>query len=142
MQMTLNKAYPIAGVYAQSWHYTLVSAMGPLITLLQSCCFYFAIKRKHRYTLYPFLFASVYVETLSGIMNIRNANDLGRIGETLHLGLFTLPTIAVAIHLWLLVLTSIKEKYRVGQIVSTLLWVLLFSSIWILLNNQMPIILL
>lgn len=45
MRMTLNTVFPIAGKYNKDWHYPLISAVGPLITLLQAIIFYLIIKR-------------------------------------------------------------------------------------------------
>ena len=55
MIMTLNIAYPAKLSYDKDWHYTLISAVGPLITLLQALIIYLIIKRTSRRNLYPFL---------------------------------------------------------------------------------------
>lgn len=136
MGMSLNKAYPLAGGYLRDSHYTIISAVGPAVTLLQTVFFFILIKLYRNYFLYPFLFAGAFLETLSGVMNYRHANDLGRISENFDLGIFTIPAIAVAIHLYLLYRTSKREKYSGNQIMWTFLLVLTFSSVWILLNNR------
>ena len=136
MAMTLNIAYPLSGSFAEEWQYTLVSAVGPLITLLQTIVVYFLIRTTSNKNLYPLLFSSFYLELLSGIMNFRHANDLGRISTTFGLGLFTIPLIFVLIHFFFLYKTSTREKYTVKFNGLTLLWILLFSSIWILTNQQ------
>jgi len=142
MRMTLNKAYPLSGAFKETWHYTLVSAIGPVITLIQSFCAFSIIKNTHNKQFYPFLFSSFYLEFLSGVMNFRNANDLGRISETFGLGLFTIPIIIVLIHSFLLVKTTRREKYSRKFILFTFLLVLVVSSLWILVNNRFHVVLL
>lgn len=142
MQMTLNKAYPLSGVYSKGWHYTLISATGPLATLLQSLFVFLLIRRLHKKTFYPFLLSAFYLELLSGVMNFRHANDLGRISLNFHLGLYTVPVVFVLLHSLLAWKIILNEKYSVRFTGWTFLLVLLFSSAWILLNNQFHIVLL
>jgi hypothetical protein len=139
MGMSLNKAYPLSGAYREQWHYTLDSAVGPAITLIQTICFFLLIRKYHNRLLFPFLFGSFYLELLSGIMNYRHANDLGRISQTFHLGLFTIPVIVVAMHSFFLYRTICSERYSFRFVVWTFFLVLVFSSIWVLLNNKFHI---
>lgn len=142
MVMTLNVAYPLPRFFNKDWHYTLVSAVGPLVTLLQSLVFYLLIKVRSRKTLYPFLFSAFYLELLSGIMNLRHPNDLGRISESFGIGLLTIPVIFILVHFFLVYKTSTRERYSIKFNLLTLLWVLIFSSAWILTNNKFHVILL
>lgn len=142
MIMTLNKAYPVNLSYSEDWHYTLISAVGPLTTLLQAFVVYIIIRRTSRSYIYPLLFSCFYVELLSGIMNFRNANDLGRISRTFNLGFFTIPLFFIAIHFLMVYTTSIREKYTTKFNLVTLLWTLLFSSGWILINQRFNVIIL
>jgi hypothetical protein len=142
MRMTLNTAYPIAGKYTKDWHYTVISCVGPLITLLQAIIFYVLIKQNSNKNLYPFLLSCFYLELLSGIMNFRNPNDLGRIGVYLNIGLFTLPILFTSLHFLLTYKTSKRENYNRKFILTTLLLIIIFSSIWILTNQKYKVILL
>jgi hypothetical protein len=139
MEMTLNKVFPLKGSYDKNWHYTLISATGPLVTLLQTLTVFLLIKRTSNSNLYPFLFTSFYLELLSGVMNFSSPNDLGRISRTFNLGLFTIPIAFILCHLILTYKISIKEKYSGKFILKTLLLVILFSSIWILANQKFNI---
>jgi FtsH-binding integral membrane protein len=141
MRMTLNTGYPIAGKYDQAWHYAVISAVGPLITLLQAIIFYYLIKKYSNRNLYPFLFTTFYLVLLSGIVGYRNPNDLGRIGNYLNIGLFTLPIIFIIIHYIMLHQTSKRENYDRKFNVLTLLLIILFSSVWILTNQKFKVIL-
>jgi hypothetical protein len=142
MIMTLNTAYPAKLSYDKDWQYTLISAVGPLITLLQALIIYLMIKKTSRIIIYPFLFSCFYLELVSGIMNYRNANDLGRISRSFNLGLFTLPLIFIAIHFIMIYTTSVREKYTSKFNLITFLWILLFSSFWILINKRFNVIIL
>lgn len=139
MRMTLNTGYPVAGKYNQDWHYPIISAVGPLTTLLQAIIFFFLIKKYSNRNLYPFLFICFYLELLSSIMTFRNPNDLGRIGSYLNIGLFTLPVLFTAIHFTLLYKTSKRENYERKFVVTTLLLIILFSSMWILTNQKFKV---
>lgn len=141
MRMTLNSGYPIAGKYKEDWHYPLISAMGPLITLLQAIVFFFLIKRSANKHLYPFLFTCFYMELLSGILTFRRPNDLGRIGMYLDIGLFTLPILFIATHFVLVYLTSKRDHHERKFILITLLLVIVFSSIWIGINQKFKVVL-
>ncbi|HUR09812.1 MAG TPA: hypothetical protein VM012_00495 [Flavitalea sp.] len=141
MIMTLNTAYPAKLSYDQNWHYTFISAAGPLITLVQAYTVYLIIKKTSHINWFPFLFSCFYVELLSGIMNYRNPNDLGRISRTFHLGLFTLPLIFIFLHFILVYKTSVRQKYTKKFVLVTIFWILLFSSLWILINQRMNVLL-
>lgn len=141
MVMTLNTAYPGKLSYDKDWHFTFISAVGPLITLLQGFVFYLLIKKTHRKNLFPFLFSCFYVELLSGIMNVSKPNDLGRIGRSFELGLFTLPVIFILIHLFMMYRTSRREQYSRNFLIFSFIMILIFSSIWILTNQQINIVL-
>lgn len=140
--MTLNVAYPYPPSYNKDWHYTLISAVGPLVTLLQALIFYILIKSRSRKIFYPFLFSAFYLELLSGIMNLRHPNDLGRISESFGIGLLTIPVAFILVHFFLVYITSTRKGYTGKFNLWTLLWVLIFSSAWILVNNKFHVILL
>ena len=142
MVMTLNKCYPVNMSYTHNWHYTLISATGPIITLFQSLLVYFLLKQTSQKNWYPFLFTCFYLELLSGVMNFRNPNDLGRISRSFNLGLLTIPLIFILIHFFILYKTSVREKYTVTFNLLTLLWVILFSSVWILVNQKFNVVIL
>jgi len=142
MHMTLNKAFPLAGSFTRDWHYTLVSAVGPAITLCQALFVYGLIRRSAQKYGYPFLFAAFYLELLSGVMNLSHPNDLGRISVVAGLGLLTIPAVFVAIHGLLVYRTASREQYNLSFNIQTLLWIILFSSVWILVNQKFNVVIL
>jgi hypothetical protein len=141
MRMTLNTGYPVALKYNKDWHFAVVSSVGPLVTLLQAIIFYLLIRRYSNRNLYPFLFTCFYLELLSGILTFRNPNDLGRIGVYLNIGLFTLPTLFIIIHFLLVYRTCKRENYKWRFILTTLFFVILFSSLWVGVNQLHQVIL-
>lgn len=141
MVMTLNKCYPKASKWDTLNHFMTVSAVGPIITLITSILIFLIIRFKGNKYWFALLFACFYLELLSGVMNYRNPNDLGRISEYLNIGLYTLSVIFVSIHGWLLYTTIIQNQYSRTFVLQTLLWILIFSSIWIISNQKFKIVL-
>ncbi len=135
MIMTLNSGWPAKGFYDEQWHYTLISAVGPGITLIQAILFFFILKNRSNKYLYPFLIAPFFLELMSGLMNFRKPNDLGRISTTYSLGLFTLSILFVGIYFLFIFLISKRNKYGLKFNLITVGWVSLFSIIWIGINQ-------
>ncbi|MGJ3236190.1 hypothetical protein [Marivirga sp.] len=141
MKMTLNTVYPVLSKYDSEADYMLISAIGPIITLLQTIFFFFVLKRSKNLYYFPFLFSSFYLQLLSGVMNFSKPNDLGRISFYFELGLFTIPIIVVFIHIILLLRAIKLNKIRKKSVWITVFYTILFSSIWILGNKFFKIIL-
>ena len=139
MIMTLNTCYPTTGMYAGSWHDSVISAAGPLITLGQAIVFYLLLKRNSSVLLFPFLLTCFYTRFLASVMNFISLNDEGRISSDLGLGVFTLPLLASGV-LFYLSYDTIKGKgFKTTLIVQTVLWIMLFSSILILTDQAFKI---
>ena len=142
MHMTLNSSSPIEEGYKKSWHATLISSAGPVITLLQAIVFYGLLKKTGNYLLFPFLFTAFYMRLLAGVMNLINLNDEGRVSNDLGLGTYTLPLIMTAI-LFYLVYDIIKTRGFVAKfIVGTILLIMLLSSLVILADQAWKLALL
>ena len=141
--MTLNTVYLKSGDYQKDWHWILVSAIGPLITILQAGIAYLWLSKKGwNGNLYPFIWIAFYTRVLAGVMNLFNLNDEGRISHFLGIGDFTL-SIVVSAFLGLLVF-KISKKYKPGwkYQLMTILLIMLFSSMLILGNQALNIVLL
>ena len=141
MVMTLNTGYPKASRWNTMEDYMIVGAVGPIITLITSGTIFLLIRFEGSKYWFTLLFSCFYLELLSGVLNFRHANDLGRISQYFNIGLFTLSVLFVSIHGWLLYSTILNKKYSRAFVVQTLLWILLFSSIWIMANQKFKIIL-
>ena len=130
MAMTLNTGYPVNGFYLKEWQYTVVSAAGPLFTILQALVFYFLLKRNNNYYLYPWLLIPLFMRFSAMVLSFRNPNDEARISTSLGMGMFTLPLL-VSIFLFFLVL-KINQKYSYTKrfnFISVLLIIFFYSAI-------------
>ncbi|WP_296623427.1 hypothetical protein [Marivirga sp.] len=141
MKMTLNTVYPALKAYDTQADYMLISAVGPIITLIQTVVFFLLINNSKNLYLFPFLFTSFYLQLLSGVMNFSKPNDLGRISSYFDLGLFTIPILVIILHTFLLYRAINLNQIRKKMIWITVFYVILFSSIWILGNQFFKIIL-
>ena len=141
MVMTLNSSYPVSSQYEKSWHAHIISAAGPLVTILQAIVCYFLLKKTENKLFFPFLLTCLYMRALAGIMNLINLNDEGRISQALGLGAFTIPFLVFGI-LFYLVFSAIREReYKTKLVVITALLIMLFSSILILSDQMLQLIL-
>ena len=132
MTMTLNSVSLTEGKYLKTWHETIVSAAGPVFTILQASTFYIIMRQNKDFLLYPFLFAPLYMRVLAGVMNFINLNDEGRISNTLGIGTFTLSILVCMLLLFFVFKISKKYNYTLKFQVTNLLLTMLFSSILIL----------
>lgn len=141
MIMTLNTVYPVKGSYDLPWHYTLISFMGPMTTLIQGFMIFLLIRYNHSKNLYPLLFVCFYMELLAGVMNLIHPNDLGRISISFGLPLLTLPVVFIMLQGVLLFKTTKREQYDVKFMALVFFSTMLFSSIWIWINDAHHIVL-
>jgi hypothetical protein len=135
MTMTLNSANSVTNTYLKEWHTNVVSAAGPLITLLQAVLFYFLNAHNRMERWYPFLVTPFIMRSLAGMVNIVNPNDEGRIGLSLGIGLYTI-SILLSSSLFYLV-HRISRQYNFSQKFNMITFVLiiLFTSILIMANG-------
>ena len=108
MNATLNGTNPVAGEYINEWNRKYVTLAGPLFTVLQAILFYFLITKYRKIELYPFLLFPFVMRFFAGLANFLGANDEGRLGLSLGIGLFTL-SILVCSFLLFLVYKKSKE---------------------------------
>jgi len=139
MIMTLNSTYPVDGVYVQDWHNTLISAIGPIVTVLEAVVVYILMRVKPNIYGYLFLFTCFYMRLVAGVLNIIHLNDEGRVGASLGIGVYTLPLIVSAILFGLVSHIARREHYslRFNALIAVL--VIFFSSIVILADQVMLI---
>ncbi|WP_299440002.1 hypothetical protein [uncultured Aquimarina sp.] len=112
MGMTLNSAFLLEGEYQSAWHQQLVSAAGPLFTMLQAFVIFYFIKKTNNKYWYPFLFFAFYSRVLAMIISIFNPNDEARISAWLGLGYWMLPLLVGFTLLILLIKTSKEQGYN------------------------------
>lgn len=139
MRMSLNSAGLVEGTYASNWHRLVVTAAGPVVTLLQAGIVFALLRKGSSAALYPFLFVPLYMRLMAGGMNLLSPNDEGKLSQALGLGIYTLP-ILVSLALLVLVIQAsrragFKARFQAGTVLSTML----FSSILILLDQFLNI---
>lgn len=111
--MRINAVYPVEGQNQTELHSNIISATGPLVTILQALIVFMVLRlRSWNKYLYPFLFTAFYMRFLAGLMNVIKANDEGRISAYLDLGLFTIPVLVGGI-LFLMVY-KISKTYKLS----------------------------
>jgi len=139
MGMSLNKTFPVGGSYTNAWHYQVISAAGPVFTLIEALIVFFIMQRKKIIVLYPFLFTSFYMRLFAAVISILNPNDEARISKAIGLGTYTLPIIMVAILSFLVYKISVKYHFSRKFSLINLGLVVLFSSVIILTDQYFHI---
>ena len=134
--MSLNGTSLIDGKKSPEWHNIIISASGPLVTILQGFMTFLLLRFQNwnKY-LYPLLFTAFYMRLLASLMNFINPNDEGRISAFLQIGTFTLPILVSGLLFYLVY--SISRKYKLEwkfQLTTTLI-VMVVSSILILADQ-------
>ena len=133
--MSLNKSGPVGKVSMSKGDHMLISAAGPIITILQAMVVCFLLQRNWNKHLYPIVFIPFYMRLLAGIMNVFKANDEGRISEYFGIGLYTLSIVVSGFLFYLVYSISKKHELTKKFNLYTTLLVMLFSSL-LILGNQ------
>ncbi|MET0392368.1 MAG: hypothetical protein ABW019_04470 [Chitinophagaceae bacterium] len=135
MHMTLNAAYPASSRFRTGREEQLVSAAGPLVTLLQAVLVFMLMRQRSRYLLYPLLFTCFYMRVLAGVMSLIHPNDEARVSQWLGIGTFTLPVIVATLLFIFLYKTTRQYGFPAKLVVITTLLVMLLSSALILADR-------
>ena len=88
----------------------MISAAGPLFTIIQAFVFYAVIKKTGNPQWYPFLLTPFIMRLLAMGISFFNANDEARISEWAGLGLFTIPLLVCM--LLFFTLLAIRKKIK------------------------------
>ena len=91
MTMTLNSVTLAEGTYAHDWERQLVSAAGPIFTILTAIIFYYVLRKKDNTYVYILLFIAFIQRFLASGISFVNPNDEARISAALGIGKMTLP---------------------------------------------------
>ena len=139
MVMTINSGYPESRQYVSSWHATVVSAAGPVATLVQAIIIYSLVKTRYNLVLFPFLLTCLYMRTIAGFLNFINPNDEGRVGVDLGVGKFTLSTLVVAFLFYLTYKAISNNGISRKIVIITTLVVMFLSSVLVLFDQAVKI---
>lgn len=112
MTMTLNTVNLSEGSFAHDWQRQLVSAAGPLFTIITAIIFFYVLRKKDNIYVYLLLFIAFIQRFLAAAISLLSANDEARISEFLGIGKMTLP-ILVSLLLFGLVY-KIASAYQYG----------------------------
>ncbi len=138
--MTLNTVYLKSGAYKTQLHATLISASGPLITVLQAIVVFFYFNKKGwKKHWYPFLFTAFYTRLMAAIISYFNSNDEARISEVMGIGKYTLPLIVTGFLFYLIYITSKKYRLKWQFQLYTIVLIIFFSSLLILSDQFITI---
>ena len=131
--MRLNGTSPVNGEKPTDLHKNVISASGPVITIIQALVAFVFLKswNWNKY-IYLFLFTAFYMRILAGFMNLINPNDEGRISAFLEIGIFTLPIIVSGILFYMVYKTSSKYELNWKFQLWTTIIIMIASSILIL----------
>lgn len=135
MSMTLNTTYPSSGKYLLQEHYVMISAAGPIVTIIEAIIIFMILKRKRQIILYPFLFTCFYMRFFATVISFKNPNDEARISSFLGLGKFTLPILVSIFLFYLIYIISKHFRLELKFNLLTFALILLFSSVLILANQ-------
>jgi hypothetical protein len=139
MGMSLNKAFPVSGKFDSEADYQLISAAGPLFTLLLAFAIFGLMWNRQRKMLYPFLFGCFYMRFFALVISIRNPNDEARISKFLGWGTYTLPAITTAVLFYLVYKTSKRYGFSFRFNAANFGLILLFCSIVIMADQYLPL---
>lgn len=133
MVMTLNKTYSLTGVTNSQAQ--LISAAGPVVTLLEAIVIFLVMRYRNSGSLYAFLFTCFYCRLFAAFISFLNLNDEARISKYLGIGTFTLPLIMSAVLFMLVYNTSRRYGFNGRFNAATLGLVIFFSSVIILADQ-------
>lgn len=137
MWMNLNSAGTVGGGgFNSDWEKQLVSAAGPIFTIIQGIVIFYIIKNTKNLNWYPFLFTTALMRFFAAAISvIAKANDEARISAWLGIGKMTLPIIVSAFLFFLVIKTSINNKLSWSFNLITLLLISINIAALVYLNQ-------
>ena len=105
MWMNLNSAGIVGdGTFNTAWKKHLVSAAGPIFTIIQGLVVFYIIKKSKNLMWYPFIFTGVLMRLFAAVVSYFGmSNDEARISEWLGIGKMTLPLLVSGFLIYLTV---------------------------------------
>lgn len=118
MTFNLNSVSPITPISMRD--HLIISAAGPIVTLIQGLIAFVLIVRRDSLPAYAFLFVAVLMRVMAAGISFFNPNDEARISLELGLGQWTLPALMCSVLVILAALAS--RKLRIGWKTNLLTW--------------------
>lgn len=112
MTMTLNTVTLTEGSYTYNWERQLVSAAGPIFTVITACIFFYFLIKKDNIYVYILLFIAFTQRFLAAVTSLFSSNDEARISESLGIGKMTLPILVSLLLIGLLYKVASTYKYH------------------------------
>ncbi len=112
MWMDLNSAGIVGkGTFNTEWERHLVSAAGPIFTIIQSIIIVYLLQKSKNLMWYPFLFTALLMRFFAAVVSyVGESNDEARISEWLGIGKMTLPILVSAFLIYLTVMVTKRNK--------------------------------
>jgi hypothetical protein len=110
MTFNLNSVGPMSPVSMRD--HLIISAAGPLVTILQGLIAFVLVLRRDMLGAYAFLFFAALMRVTATAVSVFNPNDEARISLELGMGQWTLPLIVCGLLIALTVVAS--RKLRIG----------------------------
>jgi hypothetical protein len=95
MAMSLNRTAPVVGVEPSIRDSALISAAGPLFTILVAALGFWWVRARDSRLAYTVVFAAWFERLAATFVSLFNPNDEARISLALGLGQWTLPLLVV-----------------------------------------------
>jgi hypothetical protein len=139
MGMTLNKSFPVTGIYRTEKDYHLISAAGPAATIIEALTVFFIMRNNNARMAYPFLFSCFYLRLLATSVSFSKLNDEARISQFLGIGTYTLLLIVTAFLFALLYVISTKYRFTWKFNAINFGLILIFSSAIVLSDKYLNV---
>jgi len=101
MWVNINSAGLARGQYSAEWHKHMISAAGPVMTILQAMIAFVLVKKYKAVAAFAFLFAALMMRVMAALVSLNSPNDEARVSEWLGLGPWSLHILVIALLLWL-----------------------------------------
>ncbi|MDY0990401.1 hypothetical protein SOM12_23435 [Flavobacterium sp. CFBP9031] len=111
MTASLNSVNLVSGEYKNEWNRNVVTAAGPLFTILQAIVTYILLNKYPKKELYPFLLFTLVMRFWAGLANLLGPNDEGRLGLSFGIGLLTISFIVCSFLFFLIYKSSKKHHF-------------------------------
>lgn len=109
--VNINSAGLARGEYRAEWHHQIVSAAGPVFTLIQAMIAFLLVRKYKTIYAFAFVFAALMMRFVAMLVSVNSPNDEARVSEWLGLGPWTLHILVVAILLGLTVKAGRDMKF-------------------------------